>query len=306
MDFQVRWMRPARTLTQGFYRCLHAFACFCWIRSRVAFRDLFRCLWPSWREISNRNVLPTQLLAGWAAGLPLLLPPRSSLCWRVFVRAGCHVVWGVRHLDLTCGVRLGFRYHLLETSCAKSQAIIDDPHGIDAIKKLLECVCENPLACITFPLSVSWPSWKLATRYSLWDVSCAHRRFQWPALCCLLKPSNFQWVISFRKRRCPQSGRFKKPHQFICMLDVLGGHMESYLVFYGFVKWIPAQVPGGPYHSAETFGGFARCCPICQRIERYRRVMGSVVATHCFPQNRWCVGFRYPAVIWMWFHTSHG
>ena len=206
MDFQVRRMRPARTLTQGFYRCLHAFACFCWIRSRVAFRDLFRCLWPSWREISNRNVLPTQLLAGWAAGLPLLLPPRSSLCWRVFVRAGCHVVWGVRHLDLTCGVRLGFRYHLLETSCAKSQAIIDDPHGINAINKLLECVCENPLACITFPLSVSWPSWKLATRYSLWDVSCAHRRFQWPALCCLLKPSNFQWVISFRKRcRCPPS-----------------------------------------------------------------------------------------------------
>lgn len=98
----------------------------------------------------------------------------------------------------------------------------------------------------------------------------------------------------------------KKPHQFICMLDVLSGHMESYLVFYGFVKWIPAQVPWGPYHSAETFGGFARCCPICQRIERYRRVMGSVAATHCFPQNRWCVGFCYPAVIWMWFHTSHG
>ncbi len=44
---------------------------------------------------------------------------------------------------------------------------------------------------------------------------------------------------------------------------------------------LPAQVPWGPYHSSETFGGFASCCPICQRIERYRRMMGSVAAaTH--------------------------
>ncbi len=81
----------------------------CWVRSRVSFEDIFRCLWPSWKEIETSELF-CQLNFLLVPLQDCLLPPRSFVLTRVCKgRMPCR--WGVRHLDLTCGVRWGFRYY---------------------------------------------------------------------------------------------------------------------------------------------------------------------------------------------------